>query len=143
MSRYWLCTVKMENWPVVRTERLWGVSIKFRRKIELMNIEDKIIFYVTPATIGGLFEVTSKMFEDATPIFPGGIYPLRVKVRPILVLNPPIDFKPLIPSLNFIKDKKRWSAYIRLPIREISYDDYNRIVNYIEENISLRRRYST
>jgi len=57
------------------------------------------------STIGGIFEIISRPYEDHKPVFPsqitnGEVYPYRVKV------------KPLIEKLEFITNKKKWSGYL-------------------------------
>ncbi|HOI57185.1 EVE domain-containing protein [Methanoculleus sp.] len=60
----------------------------------------------------GAFEVTSTMYEDASRIFTSPanlgdeVFPLRINLKPIRVFEPPVAFKPLIPELKFITNKK-------------------------------------
>jgi hypothetical protein len=44
------------------------------------------------------------------------------------ILKEPIQFKPLSPSLSFIKNKKMWSGSIRTAMREIPEEDYQKII---------------
>jgi predicted RNA-binding protein len=39
----------------------------------------------------------------------------------------PADIRPLIPALNFMKNKKRWGLYLISGFREISKEDFERI----------------
>jgi len=140
LTRYWFCTVNEDNWHVIKRELIWGVSRKFKSRVEKMSVGDKIVFYVTPASIGGIFEVVTPVFEDSRKIFVSGkIFPYRVKLRPLIVLDKPISFKPLILKLRFIRNKERWAAYIRLPVREIPADDYDIILHYIESSVNVPR----
>jgi len=134
MARYWLCTVSEENWRVIKQRLIWGVSEKFRKRIENISAGDIIVFYVAPASIGGVFEVTSQVFKDDTRIFASNeVYPYRVKLKPLLVPAKRVNFKPLITKLSFIRNKNRWAAYIRLPLREISKEDYEIIIKHVKE----------
>jgi predicted RNA-binding protein len=45
-------------------------------------------------------------------------------LKPILVPERPLEFKPLVPRLSFIRNKERWSAYLRRGIVEIPEEDY-------------------
>lgn len=72
-----------------------------------------------PPAITGCFEITSTVYEDSSRIFTAPpnlgdeIFPLRVKLQPVMIFDPPIEFKPLIPNLAFITNKKQWSGHIR------------------------------
>ncbi|MCK9317179.1 MAG: hypothetical protein M0P51_02260 [Methanoculleus sp.] len=52
------------------------------------------------------------MYEDASRIFTSPanlgdeVFPLRINLKPIRVFEPPVAFKPLIPELKFITNKK-------------------------------------
>jgi len=65
------------------------------------------------------YEVTSAVFEDNERIFqppynlPSETFSQRIRLRPLKLLGKPIEFKPLVSQLSFIKNKKRWSYNIR------------------------------
>ncbi|MGE4375083.1 EVE domain-containing protein [Methanoculleus receptaculi] len=71
-----------------------------------------------PPAITGCFEITSTVYEDSSRIFTAPpnlgneIFP-GVKLQPVMIFDPPIEFKPLIPNLAFITNKKQWSGHIR------------------------------
>jgi len=44
----------------------------------------------------------------------------------------PLEFKPLVPRLSFIRNKERWSAYLRRGIVEIPEEDYTLIRREME-----------
>jgi len=52
-------------------------------------------------------------------------YPYRVKIKPIKIFDEPVEFKPLIPKLSFIRNKDKWTGYVRLPMREIPEEIIN------------------
>ena len=88
---------------------------------------------IIPSRIVGIFEAVSKAYRDSSRIFKSKsagretIYPYRVKIKPIKIFDKPVEFKPLIPKLNFIKIKDKWTGYVRLPMREIPEEDYQLI----------------
>jgi len=49
-------------------------------------------------------------------------------VKPIKVFVKPIEFKPLVPEMSFIKNKVIWSGSIRTAMLVIPEEDYQRIV---------------
>ena len=141
---YWLCVTSEENWRVIREKKVWGVSEKFKKTIQRVKPGDKLVFYlvqtrkgdeIIPSRIVGVFEAVSEAYRDSSRIFKGKstggeiTYPYRVKLKPIKIFHKPIEFKPLIPKLNFIKYKDKWTGYIRLPMRKIPEEDFQLIVS--------------
>jgi predicted RNA-binding protein len=61
------------------------------------------------------------------------VFPLRIKLKTIEVFDPPVEFKPLIPKLTFIKNKTQWSGHIRgQAMRTIPEEDYEFIMKAAE-----------
>ena len=125
---YWLCITTEENWKVIKDKNIWGVPARHENTIKKVNIGDKLVFYlkqekvedeVKEPRIAGIFEVVSEPFRDSTRIFSSKgmktneIFPWRVKIKPIKIFDKPLEFKPLIPKLKFIKNKKKWSGHIQ------------------------------
>ena len=95
---------------------------------------------IQPSRIAGIGEATSKAFKDSTRIFSSKgfssseTFPYRIKVKLDLVLEKPLEFKPLIPKLSFIKNKKRWTGHIMgKAMRRIPKEDYETIVSTTKE----------
>jgi len=66
----------------------------------------KILDKFIPTGIIRLFEVLLGPFTIRERIFEGCLYPIRIRPKPILVLEMKyLKFKPLVPELSFIKDK--------------------------------------
>ena len=58
----------------------------------------------------GTFEVVSEPFRDESKIFTGGLYPWRIRIRPIKLGE--IEFKLLISKLKFIETRASgWASY--------------------------------
>lgn len=112
-----------------------------------MNTGDKCLVYVKsearggevvePQIVGG-YEVASSLFEDNKKIFqaPVGsseVFGLRIKLKLLKMLENPVKFKPLVPMLTFIKNKKKWSLYIRgRAVVKIPEEDYKFILSRLE-----------
>ena len=133
---YWICVVNDENWAIVKSQHVWGVSKRWRNVISYVRRGDLLAFYVIPKRIGGIFEVVSDPYYDDSQIFyPVKIreerFPYRVRVKPILVLKEPIDFTPLVPKLSFIKNKQYWSAPFRRAMFRIIEEDFKIIEEYL------------
>ena len=86
---------------------------------------------IIPSRITGIFEAISEPYKDSTKIFkPYGseqTFPYRVKLKPIIMFEKPVNFKELVPKLSFIKNKQRWSGALRRAMVEIPEKDYNLI----------------
>jgi len=136
---YWLCITTEENWNVIKEKNVWGIGEKFRKTIQKIKPGDKLVFYlvqtkkgdeIIPSRIVGIFEAVSETYKESNRIFKSKsksgdiIYPYRVKIKPIKIFSKPIEFKPLIPKLKFIKIKDKWTGYVRLPMREIPEEDF-------------------
>jgi len=136
---YWICVVNDENWAVVRSQHVWGVSKLWGKTINQVREGDLLIFYVIPKRLGGVFEVISKPYYDNSEIFypvkdREEKFPYRVKLKPILLPREPIDFTPLVPRLSFIKNKQRWSAPFRRAMFKISEEDFRIIEEYLKSS---------
>jgi len=126
----WLCVTNEDNWRVIRDRKIWGVSERYRRLIEAVRPGDYLIFYVMPKRVMGVFKAVSKPFESKERVFPwrgaGGreVYPLRVRLEPVVVAEKPLMFDELVPKLNFIRNKARWTGYLRRAMMAIPEGDF-------------------
>ncbi|KUH34805.1 hypothetical protein APY94_00055 [Thermococcus celericrescens] len=136
---YWLCITNRANWKVIKEKNVWGVPRRHRNTIAKVKPGDRLVIYlkqerenkeVLEPKIVGIFEVVSEPYEDSSRIFkahvPNETYPLRVKIKPVKLGE--VDFKPLIPKLKFITNKKRWNGHLMgKAMREIPEEDYKLI----------------
>ena len=142
---YWLCITNENNWRVIRQKNVWGVPERHKNTISRVKPGDKLVIYlkqerfkdeIKEPRIVAVYEVVSEPFRDSTRIFSskgmkssGEIFPWRVKIKPIKIFDKPIEFKPLIPKLKFIKNKQKWSGHLMgKAMREIPEEDYNLIM---------------
>jgi len=133
----------------VQQQGIWGVADHHKNSIGKVEIGDKLLFYVIGESSGqnrlepaitGLAEAASEVFRDRKEIFrsgsvksPSEIFPLRIKLSNLIVLKEEIPFKPFIPSLEFIKNKKKWSGHIQgLAMRMIPRDDFEKLAEVIK-----------
>lgn len=141
----WLAISNRENSDITIGKQIWGVPKRNANQIGKSQIGDTLLVYVgqqmidkettLPPAITGCFEITSEVFEDSKRIFTAPpklgdeIFPLRIKLKTIEIFDPPVEFKPLIPRLTFIKNKKQWSGHIRgQAMRTIPEEDYDLIM---------------
>ncbi len=141
---YWLCITTGENWEVIRSRNVWGVSERHRNTIARVKKGDRLLIYlkqerkedrVEEPRIVAEYEVSSEVFRDSSRIFksPKGLgnetFPFRINITPVEVFKVPVEFKPLIPKLEFIKNKKKWTGHLMgKAMREISEKDYRLIL---------------
>ena len=141
---YWLCIANEENWRIIKSKNIWGVPERHKNTIMRVKKGDKLLIYlkqekvndeVKPSRIVAVYEVVSEPFKDYTRIFktPRGMgnesFPWRVKIKPIMIFDKPIEFKPLIPKLKFITNKKKWSGHLMgKAMREIPEEDFRLIL---------------
>ena len=142
---HWLCITNEENWQVIRKRNIWGVAERHRNTIARVKPGDRCLIYVkqerkkdtvVEPRIVAAYEVASEVFRDASRIFraPPGMghesFPWRIKLKPLKIFSTPLSFKPLIPELRFITNKKRWSGHLMgKAMREIPEEDFELIMN--------------
>jgi predicted RNA-binding protein len=125
--KYWICAINDTNWQIVKNLKIWGVQQTHINKIKKVNPGDFFIFYVVKNGLGGIFKVTSSFFKEEKSIFKGGLYPYRIKLEPVKILDKPANFKKLVSKLIFIKNKKYWTSYFRHTMVTINEVDFNTI----------------
>ncbi|QYZ80292.1 EVE domain-containing protein [Methanofollis formosanus] len=146
---HWLAIANRDNAAVIEKKLIWGVSKRYVNQITKTGPGDTLLVYVgwevvdrdttLPPAITGCFAITSVVYEDRKKIFtlPPGlgneVFPLRVRLTLIEIFDPPLEFKPLIPRLAFITNKKQWSGHIRgQAMRTIPEEDYAYIMKAAE-----------
>jgi len=126
MPRYWLCILTPENYKVVKEKLIWGVTDRHKKKLLQVKKGDRLVMYVIrEKKIKGIFEATSDPYIDKEEIFKGGIYPNRVRLKPIRLSEEGIDILKLLPKLDVFKRKdSKWvgtimgKAMIELPEKD-------------------------
>lgn len=144
---YWFASSNRDNWEIIRKKNIWGIPKRNRAIIQRVQVGDVIVVYVAqkrvddlvlPPAVTGAFEVVSEGYEEHTRLFitpesmGNEVFPYRVKLRPIKIFEEPVEFKPLIPRLTFIKNKTMWTGHIRVAMRTIPEEDYAYIMKAAE-----------
>jgi hypothetical protein len=115
--RTWILTGSPENYAATRAHgfRLVGMKERRRRQAEAMEPGDRIVFYVTgAAAFAGSVRLTSPMFEDRAPVWPGrpgaaDPYPWRFECEPELLLEP-ADWVPAEAVKADLEHIRKWPA---------------------------------
>ncbi len=145
---YWLCITTEDNWKVIKQKNIWGVAERHKNAIAKVKPGDKLLIYlkqerdkdeVKEPRIVAVYEAVSEVFRDSSRIFkpPKGMgnetFPLRIKLRPVKIFDKPVEFKPLIPKIKFITNKKKWSGHLMgKAMKEIPEDDYNLVMSEVK-----------
>jgi predicted RNA-binding protein len=144
MTQRWLCISTRENADVVEKMKIWGVAKRYQNTMAKVKKGDTLLIYamqtkigdkILPSVITGEYQALSDVYDDdsqifkSPPILENEHFPIRLKLRPINLFNPPVEFKPLIPKLGFIKNKVMWTGHIRGAMRTIPEEDYRKIVS--------------
>jgi len=135
---YWICILNRENFDIMIQKQIWGVSERYKNLLSKVKVGDRLIFYITKESVfGGVSEVASDIFIDEENIFlpipkdRNQKFPFRIKIKPVNLFKKMIPIEPLIPKLDFIKNKKRYQVHFMgkamVPIGE---KDINTFMSY-------------
>jgi predicted RNA-binding protein len=117
VPRTWVLTGSLENFRATREHGFTVIGAKEGRRRMAGAIEpgDRIVFYVTGVqALGGMVRVTSEMYEDREPIWPGkpgkvDPYPWRFETEPEVVLEEG-DFVPAVEVVGELEHAAKWPA---------------------------------
>jgi hypothetical protein len=90
---YWVTVGagRQGNFEIGIRNGVWGVPAEYGDKLREVDSGDKIVFYGKHVGFA-LCEVKGRMYHDATPVWPDGPYPYRVRITPPLKRNDAEDF---------------------------------------------------
>jgi predicted RNA-binding protein len=141
---YWIYVTNSDNWAVTKKTNILGASARHKNALSRVNKGDKCLIYVKSEIIAGeriepmivaQYEIASTQFEDnkkifvAPPLLPNENFDFRIRLKPLRVFSTPVEFKPLIQRLSFIRNKKYWTGSIRgSAIVKIPRSDYDLII---------------
>jgi len=130
MPKYWLCILAPENYEIVKEKLIWAVKDRHKNVIAQVKLGDKLVMYVIgEKKIKGIYEVVSEPYREETEIFTGGIFPNRVRIRPLKLSDEGIDIKELVPELKLFKrTDAKWAGVLRgRAMIELDKEDYGKI----------------
>jgi predicted RNA-binding protein len=140
---FWLCILNRENFETIKKEHVWGVAERHKKQLSKSMPGELCAFYLIAEgagdsrkepVIGGIAEIASEPYQDLSDIFPSKrnpseVYAYRVGLKSIKIFEPYVPFKPLIPHLNFITNKKNYSGHLLgKAMREIPKEDMRQIL---------------
>lgn len=138
LVRYWLTLTDQENWEIIKNYQIYAINSD--NKFNLLEKEDKLVMYLIPKQICGLFSI-KKLKTDMKIRFKNKNYKYYFELEPLLTLNKPFlvcdkrSRGPIVEQVSIFKNAKRWGAVLMgTPIIEITEDDYLLIQEQIKEN---------
>ena len=117
MAKTWVLTGSLDNFRATREHGFRVIGAKEGRRGMAEQIEpgDRIVFYLTVVqAFAGIVAVTSEMYEDREPIWPGkpgkrDDYPWRFETRPEVVLGED-ELVPAIELVGELEHARKWPA---------------------------------
>ena len=149
MPNYWIVVGSEENMRIAEARGfdIFGFKSTRRSEVSRMQPGDKLIFYLTKIMkFGGLAEVTSDYFEDHAKVFrsvkkAGEDYPFRVKVKPVVILQPDqyLDVKEIAPGMAYTKKwpAQHWRLAFQGNLHEIPPEDFERIASLMRQAVRV------
>jgi predicted RNA-binding protein len=142
----WIYITTTENWEITRRTNILGVAARYEKRLSQVTKGDNCLVYTMGSRGGGAiveprivaeYEIASTVFVDDKKLFVAAphqeseTFALRLKLRPVTMFKKPIEFKPLIAKLSFIKNKdKTWGLHLKgKALVQISDSDYNTITS--------------
>lgn len=138
MTKYWLLVERYENWLIDKSQgfKKLGFSDRHLANVKKIQKGDKIVIYVTKKSgFAVVYEVVSPTYYRDTSLIWDDIFPLRIEVKPQIVLKEDafVPVRNVTNELSFLKDKKEnWGKCFQNPMRELNEQDYKKIVEFIQ-----------
>ena len=145
---YWLFVTTAENWKIIMEKGFIGISKRNENAVSRVKPGDKCLVYVRQRLVereyegpfvNGEYEVASDVYVENTPVFESPekirekeVFPLRLKLRRLGKITKPVPFKPIVPKLSFIPNKKKWGTSLQgRGLINIPKKDYVTIVSFL------------
>ena len=135
---YWMVAVRPDYYDVCREQgfTLLGLGWNQRKRVQRMEIGDRVLFYVTERMVfGATASVAATFIEDPTPLWPSvdpnETFAWRVKIKPEFILDDDhvIDARLLAPTLEYVKKwaPELWPMAFQGPLHLIPKKDFGLI----------------
>lgn len=138
----WIASTNRTNWDIIKQKNIWGIPKRNASIHSRVHPKDQLLIFISqqkdgdsllPSAITGSYEITNCYVDDTLLFTPppqmgDERFPYRFKLNPIRIFKEPLEFKPLIPDLQFITNNTMWSGHLRVAMREIPSKDYDLIM---------------
>lgn len=131
----WLGVTTRENWKNCLEYGVWGASENRFKGLKQIRVGDKVVVYIKPMKIAGIFEVSREYYYDDSEVWKDGLFPHRIGfIRPEKILHEPIDIRSMYNTL--LKPKKGSPrGYFGMGIRRLPETEYKLFESFIDENL--------
>jgi len=130
-GRKWLLVTSEENYFTCLGRRRWGDENYGR--IGQIKPGDLLIFYIKGVhKLGAVVMATTPVYRSAEATWADRQYPYRIDFA--ILINPaaPIDFKPLIPQVGFLRRKdEKWGTALQTSSLELPEADAHLLIEVI------------
>jgi predicted RNA-binding protein len=119
--------VDEESWDIFKSSNL--ITINNKDTFQKISKNDRILVYVSSISkIMGLYGVISKEKEEIT--INDKQYSYKFDLNLLEFFDKSINFKDIVPKLDFITNKKRWYTHIGgvKDAKRISLKDYTTLI---------------
>lgn len=118
---YWLDLFTVETWQEFRDNgsTITGFTENRYKTVQRMKPGDYLLCYLTRASRWvGVLEVTGGAFLDETPIWTSKVFPSRIPVKPVVVLDPEfgvpvLEMRDELTIFQDLSNPNRWSGPFR------------------------------
>ncbi len=139
----------MTDWITVFTEDTWNQFCDMPEKIcayseprtgsfAKIEVGDRLLCYVSRRMVwAGILKVTGPRYRDEKRIYSGDIYPIRIPVEPVylLDLDHAVPMESLEGQLTFFPKGgtgKSWAPYVRNSPRKFHTPDADAVIRAVE-----------
>jgi predicted RNA-binding protein len=141
---YWLFVTTGENLKIITEKSFIGLPNRNKGTLSRVKKGDKCLIYTkrgageySKPLVSGEYQIVSDVYVENTRVFDSPkrrkeVFPLRLKLKRIGRPTDPVPFKPIVPYLSFILNKRYWGSSFqgRGPIN-IPEKDYLTIVSFL------------
>ena len=109
-------------------------GIRASKLVEL-SVGDILVFYKAKYGFAGIWKIVKPYYRETSKVWEDGIYPNRVKIEPVVALNPDeyVDARSMVDDLKMVKHPLYYGLAFRQNLADISQDDYELIKSKLEE----------
>lgn len=143
-QRFFLALFTAKSWTEFKANgaKVMGFTEKKKTSAGRLKLGDKLLCYLTKrSTFVAVLEVTGPSYQDSSPIWSDGLFPVRLPVKVVAELSPlaglPIHL--LVGKLSFLPGPtmpNNWTVQVRSSPRPWKVDDGLAVSKALQERIN-------
>ncbi len=144
-----------DNWKKCLEHNLFGFDEEYAYTVEhyIRPGDQAIIYLAKDSAIWGIVEITDVLLNQTDPI--GwlkkgwearkggqirGVFPVRVRFRPVCALHPPHKINgtrnQYRDQLEYITDKERWNVFVQIALSRVPEADVRTVLAWAEHAVA-------